>query len=164
MKNITAKDVKQDLKEMLNIKASQTSVKVTKAGYADTYIDVKIKDINIGLNEVKECLSHFESVARDCANGEILQGCNTFVMVAYDYETYEKVVDSKMDEVAEIMNNYNDDSYNGIIIKEKDNCKMFACKAANRISIHQGTERAGQFTFDEYALAEALIAFDRLTK
>lgn len=160
----TAKDIKQDLKEMLNIKAGQTSVKVTKAGYADTYIDVKIKDINISLNEVEECLAHFESIARDRANDEILQGCNTFVMVAYDCETYEQVIESKMNEVAEIMNNYNDDSFYSIIIKEENDCKMYACKAANRISIYKDKEPKGQFAFEEYALAEALIAFDRLTK
>ncbi|HEM4595993.1 TPA: hypothetical protein U1Z56_000179 [Streptococcus suis] len=160
----TAKEIKQDLKEMLNIKANQISVKVTKAGYADTYIDVKIKDINISLNDVEEYLAHFESITRDRANDEILQGCNTFVMVAYDYETYKQVVDSKMDEVAEIMNNYNDDSFYSVIIKEEDDCKMYACKAANRISIYEGKEQKGKFAFNEYALAEALIAFDRLIK
>lgn len=52
----------------------------------DSSINVKIKDLTVDVDKVKEVLAPYESVRRCDYTGEILQGGNTFLFVSYDWE------------------------------------------------------------------------------
>ena len=96
-----------DLKE-LGLKRKDYSLKVKEAGYGDTYIRCKIKNPHINIVNVESALMKYREVEYDYNGcGDILQGCNTYVDVSYEYgcfdevsKEYEELAAQKMKEIS----------------------------------------------------------------
>lgn len=82
-----AKAIRAALKATLKASARQVSVRVHSYSMGAT-IYVTVKDPTLRLPAVEAIAGRLESVARDHATGEILNGGNTYVMVDYDYDAY----------------------------------------------------------------------------
>lgn len=81
--------IKNQLKETgYNIKDFSVSVK--DCGYS-TSIKVTIKSPYINRKEIETLLSKHQSIDKDIANGEILEGGNTYIFVEYQYGIFETV-------------------------------------------------------------------------
>jgi len=81
--------VKEELKDKgYNVKDFKVSVK--NCGYS-TSINVKIKNPHVKRSDVEKVLNQFRIVDRDERNGEILEGGNTYLFVAYEYNIFEEV-------------------------------------------------------------------------
>ena len=77
------KAIREELKEKLGVNSRQVSVSKTPCGYSYE-INVKIKDASVEIDKVRGIAEKYQKVRRDCF-GEILEGCNRYVFVEYDY-------------------------------------------------------------------------------
>ena len=84
------------------IPARAVSVRVKDAGYS-TSVHVSIKDINVSLEKVKRIAEGYEEIRRDERSCEILEGCNTFVFVEYDYDMRRVEREKYMEEAQRII-------------------------------------------------------------
>ena len=159
-----ATDVKKFLKEN-GIETKKISVSIRESGYADTYISVYLKDINLPIEYISNLLkSKYDDYTRD-VDGEILQGCNTFMHVQFDYETefqaHKEIKETANKKIEEIKSN------NGktILYLSPDNSiELNACYFENqvrpvltgkniyRILLHE----------NEYNLESAFLLMNRL--
>lgn len=64
--------------------SNRVSVKTRRGGYSTEY-HITIKDNSISEMQVKDICAPFESVTYDEGTGEILGGCNDYILVARDY-------------------------------------------------------------------------------
>lgn len=83
-----SKEIKSYLKSK-GIDTKKVSIKHKWCGYSESF-DITIKDINININEVEKLVKQFESIDYDEVTGEILQGGNSYIFVAYDYDTIKE--------------------------------------------------------------------------
>ena len=129
------KEITQQLKE-LGLKRKDYSLRIREGGYADTYVNIEIKNPYINIADVDNALKRYNDIRRDIATCEVLQGCNTFVNVQYEYGLFEEVSKaydqeaieiieaSKNREVQEIYRNKNNSCYlinsNGLLIARMD--------------------------------------------
>lgn len=117
MTKLTSKDVKTFLKEQgYNVKGIGVSVK--HLGYSDTYIIVTLKTIETAkkMDEIDTLLNQqYENVRRCHITHEILQGCNTFVIVKLDYERIEKESEIYTKQATELYNSITNNNNNTMI-------------------------------------------------
>lgn len=73
--------IKKELKDA-GYKASDFSVSVKDCGYS-TSIKIKIKSPEVNRKEVTNLLNHWKEIEYDQANGEILEGGNTYLFIEY---------------------------------------------------------------------------------
>lgn len=81
------KQIRKELKEH-GITSRQVSVRGRNSTYSDA-IDVRIKDMTVDYDLVKEVAEKVKYVRKD-QFGEPLMGANTFVFVDYDHDTLRK--------------------------------------------------------------------------
>lgn len=85
------KKIRTELKKA-GYSAKDVSVKIRESGYADTYIKATIKNPNVSQRAIEEILNKYEDIDRDLGSYEILQGCNTFVIVQYEENVFDEVI------------------------------------------------------------------------
>ena len=96
------KEITQQLKE-LGLKRKDYSLRIRESGYADTYVNIEIKNPYINIADVDNALKKYNDIRRDIATCEVLQGCNTFVNVQYEYGLFEEVSKAYDQEAKEII-------------------------------------------------------------
>lgn len=106
MTKLTSKEVKTFLKEQgYNTKGIGVSVK--HLGYSDTYITVTLKTIETAkkMDEIDTILhQQYENVSHCNITHEILQGCNTFVIVNLDTDKIEQESESYIEQAKKMYN------------------------------------------------------------
>ena len=90
------------------IPARAVSVRVKDAGYS-TSVRVSIKDINVSLEKVKRIAEGYEEIRRDERSYEILEGCNTYVVVDYDSDMMRDEREKYMEEAQRIVDRYHNE-------------------------------------------------------
>lgn len=70
--------IKKELKTA-GYKASDFSVSVKDCGYS-TSIQIKIESPKVNRKKVADILNHWKEIKYDQASGEILEGCNTYLL------------------------------------------------------------------------------------
>ena len=85
--NIMADIKKKIVRELKNMGYSNRKIGVSSHYFiTGSYFNVTIKDANIDKHEIELALEKYESIDRDVATCEIMQGPeNVFVLVDYDY-------------------------------------------------------------------------------
>lgn len=100
------KAIRTELKEK-GINNRQVSV-TSKSSLYDDVINATIKDLKVNFNTVKEIVGKYESIRYDEYNGEILNGCNVYVNVSFDYEAVTTEREKYMSLAQEIIEKYKD--------------------------------------------------------
>jgi hypothetical protein len=89
MLNNKIKSIREELKEKLGVTSRQVSVSKASFGYSDA-VNVIIKDASVDIDKVRDIAEKYLEVRRDYF-GEILEGCNCYVFVYYDYRLLLKL-------------------------------------------------------------------------
>lgn len=76
------------------IKAAGISTKGVSVRVEPSSVDCRIKNLSVDKDAIKPIVQSYESIDRCEATGEILQGGNTFVNVAYDYAAINALANS----------------------------------------------------------------------
>ena len=85
--------IKAELKK-LGYNSRQVSVRSGFCGYSD-YTNITIKDLKADRKAIEKACKKFQSIDYDSANGEILEGANTYITVKYDYETLHNAIEEE---------------------------------------------------------------------
>lgn len=101
------KQITRELKE-IGMKRQDYSLKIREANYGDIYIKCEIKNPHINIVSVENILMKYREVEYDNNGcGDILQGCNTYVDVKYEYgcfdeasREYEELASQKLQELS----------------------------------------------------------------
>lgn len=80
----------------------QISVRSGDCGYSD-YSHIRIKDVSISRKTIKEICKKYEYISYDEYSGEILQGCNTFIDVDYDYSAVREAKERNIGEARKLV-------------------------------------------------------------
>lgn len=83
--------ITKELKEKGFKQRTDYTLSIKDYGYADTYIKVRVKNPEIDKREIENILIKYQDVDYDERAQEILQGCNTFVDVRYEYGIFDEV-------------------------------------------------------------------------
>lgn len=164
---ITGNTIKKELRTQ-GFDTKKISASVKHFGYGDTSITIRIKDLSISLIAIEQFIKQkYQEIRYDeYIQGEILQGCNTYVNCSYDYEVFETAVDNKMNEATELFRQLEkEDTYNGILIKETEDIKVYAFLKSQFISCHSKKNNSDCFynkhcLFNKRDLAHALVKID----
>lgn len=85
----TSLNIRRELKESgYNTRDFRISVK--DSGY-NTVIKIIIKNPHINRKDIKSLLIKYEQIDRDERSGEILDGCNTYLFISYEYGVFNEV-------------------------------------------------------------------------
>lgn len=87
-RNERCKIIREELKKN-GINTKMVSVTGKSCGYSDS-ITVKIKDLKINKKLVDEIAIKQKEVSYCQVSGEILEGCNTYVFIDFDYDALKK--------------------------------------------------------------------------
>ena len=90
-----AKEIRQELKEK-GITSKQVSVTSKSA------ICVKVKDLSVSIQQVKEIAKKHEDISYCQASGEVLEGCNTFVFIDICRDAIRAARERYMEKAAEV--------------------------------------------------------------
>ncbi len=91
-------------------------IRVKDAGY-ETAVHIYIINPCVRRSEVEKIVKKFQDITYDERSMEILDGCNTFVFVDYEYGLFDELVQPYMSTAEEI---YNSDKWNGKTIAKND--------------------------------------------
>lgn len=155
---ITSKQVKETLKGA-GIPTNKIGVKVRQSRYAETYIHITIKDLNINISDIEKVASEsFEHLDYCPASGEILQGCNTYTLVSYDGKLYHDTVLANVEEAQKILENIDANQLYGTAVYDADGVILNYFPKDKMASLRKNGEALGRFTIStSYELAEALV-------
>lgn len=93
--------IRNDLKK-LGYTSRQISVRSGDCGYSD-YSRITIKDVSISRKLIEEICEKYEYIRYDEYSGEILQGCNTFITVDYNYNAVKEAKNKNIDEARKLV-------------------------------------------------------------
>lgn len=157
-------DVKNFLKEN-GIETKKISVSIRESGYADTYISVYLKDINLPIEYISSLLkTKYDDYTRD-VDGEILQGCNTFVHIQFDFETeiqaHEEIKETAKQKIEEIKNNKGKTI---LYLSPDESIELNACYFENQIRPVLTGKNVYRILLheNEYNLESAFLLMNRL--
>lgn len=104
---MTNKELSQKIRTELKENGySAKMVKVSvKDSLYDTVIKITIKSPEVDKRKIEKLVNKYEEIDRDERTMEILQGCNVFVSVLYDYGVFDEVSKPYMQRAAELYNN-----------------------------------------------------------
>lgn len=74
-------------------------------------INITIKDINISIKDIETISLKYEKIDTCEKTGEILQGCNDYVFVKYDYDILKKNASMYYDYCNDIIENNKENKY-----------------------------------------------------
>lgn len=83
--------ITKELKEKGFKQRTDYTLSIKDYGYANTSIKVRVKNPKIDKREIEAILIKYQDVDYDERTQEILQGCNTFVEVRYEYGIFDEV-------------------------------------------------------------------------
>lgn len=114
--------IRKDLKNA-GIAKSAYGISVKYAGY-EQCVNINIKDLSVSKRKIKDIVEKYEKIRRDCF-GEILEGCNLFISVQYDFwilhEEGKKYVDKINEVIAECLA---DEKQEGHVLARKGNKEL----------------------------------------
>lgn len=147
-----AQILKKELKNQ-GISIKDISIRKVNCGYS-TAFEVVISDPNIDKDQVEKILSKYESYERDEFTGEILQGGNTYILVSYDYDAFDKVIADNLEEAKSLLvksksNNGCGLDVGGIALlfySKKDN-QTFLCKDGYLVRNIYNAEQLSKYIF-----------------
>jgi len=123
----TNKELKAAIyEELAKAGYNKKQIKVSaKASMYDDCVNITIEDLTIPKKKVEEIAKEFSSVRYDERTQEVLQGCNVYVRVQYDYDKWEenrKQYEQQAKEIIERFNNQEIEQYGrqSIYIIEND--------------------------------------------
>lgn len=114
--------IRKDLKAE-GITSRQVSVRGKKALY-DESIRMVIKDITVSKKKVEEIAEKFEHIRYDEYNGEILQGCNTYINIEFDWKMLEEAKKDFIELAEKIYNDSQSCEKNELHTPYNDNDKV----------------------------------------
>ena len=179
---MSAKEIAQEIRKQLKEKgynSRQVSVSAKAVMYDDS-ITVTIKDLTIPFKIVNDIAEKYESIRYDEYCGEILNGCNIYVHVQFDYDTVHQEREKYMQFAKDVMEKYKDTPigqletiarYNDLEIlyapkRNNGNCEVIeVCQMVTQKYIDNDEEYRSINTLkrrdahNEYAIAEALVYF-----
>lgn len=99
-------DVKNYLKEQ-GYETKKISIRVTYSGYGSISITITLKDLKLNRAELDNVVSKkYKNIRYDeHVQGEILEGCNTFVNCEYDYDLLEAAINKQLPKAKKIYSN-----------------------------------------------------------
>lgn len=161
---LNARQIKTFLKEA-GFETKGIRVRVEHMGYSDTYIKVKLFDLNLPLRKIQEILKEQYEDIRRYHDGEILQGCNSFVMVTYDWETQHQEIEAKMEEAQELLDSlsqYNCHEGQGEIFKEDEEKVIYIYPVDKRMTVRRNGEIRSIWydVSDSYKMAKFLVTLE----
>ncbi|MDR2276360.1 MAG: hypothetical protein LBE23_00780 [Vagococcus sp.] len=159
--------IKKELRE-LGHNTKKISVRVSHHGYGNTTIDVEIKDLSVDLRAVDKYLNQkYREIRYDeHVQGEILEGCNTFVRCNYEYDMFRNAVKANLPKAKKLIAEFEaEDTYSGIEFFENDHFKAYAFYKDKLISVHSKDEEDNNIYrrhvfYNEHDLARALLILD----
>lgn len=158
-------DVKNHLKEQ-GYETKKISVRVTYSGYGSISIKITLKDLKLNRAELDNVVSKkYKNIRYDeHVQGEILEGCNTFVNCEYDYDLLEAAINKQLPKAKKIYSNLQMNASNlGTIIFENETIKATAFYKDEIVYISsksgERNKRIGHYLTSEYDLA---CIFERL--
>ena len=174
---LTNKELGIEIRKLLKANGYNTkdiSVRVRGSRY-DTSVSITVKDLAINMNDVEKLVSDkFERIRYCEASGEILNGCNTYVNVRYDYETLQQAVAAKLDEAEAVWDMVHEtcERNSGMRIATNKATGTSAAlmlgnnDALNMVVVFKDGESCSSFergkwnAHNAYALAEAFVIFN----
>ena len=179
---MSAKEMAQEIRNQLKEKgynSRQVSVKAKAVMYDDS-ITVTIKDLTIPFKVVNDIAEKYESIRYDEYCGEVLNGCNTYVRVCFDYDAIRQEREKYMQFARDTMEKYKDTPVGQLeTIAEHDDLEIFyipkrnngnneaieVCQRVTQKYFNSDEEYESIDTlerrdaYNEYAIAEALVYF-----
>lgn len=162
----TIDKIRQELKEN-GYNSRRVSVK-SRNGRYDTSIEIIIKDITIPASAIHTITDKHESISYCEASGEILQGCNTFILISYDYDARQEAIRAKQAEADEIIAEFTANPGTGKKVYESNGNSLYyfapdpdrGFKAT--VSLHNGKDFEGgnRAIYRNCDLAKALADTD----
>lgn len=161
---LNARQVKAFLKES-GFETKRVRVRVEHMGYGDTYIKVKLFDLNIPLRKIQEILKDQYEDIRRYHDGEILQGCNSFVIVTYDWESQHEAIEAKMEEARELLDSlpqYDCHEGQGELFKEDEEKTIYIFPVDKTMTVRRTGENHPLWydVSDSYKMAEFLVILE----
>lgn len=163
-----AKIIRDELKAK-GITPKQVSVRSRPCGYSDS-IDIHIKDLTVDMKLVEKIADKQAYQRYDC-RGEILEGCNTYVFVGFDYtvvsehskkllDISEQILDTAKAKcsITEGIDIYNDGTTQLVLFPHSDQIMPHVSIMKNYRSVGYGLE-ARRDAHNKYSLAEAIVLF-----
>lgn len=167
--NITVNTIKKYLKEN-GYDTKNIRVRVKYVGYGSTSISITILDLTLNAEEIERVVrKEFGSIRYDeHVQGEILEGCNTYVNCAYDYDVLERAIQEKYKTAEKIYNELKkQNTYNGIEIYENRKITAFAFfKDRSIVLMNKNKESSMRYRNhvlnNKYDLASALVTLENI--
>lgn len=161
---LNARKVKAFLKES-GFETKRIRVRVKHMGYSDTYIKVKLFDLNLPLRKIQEILKDQYEDIRRYHDGEILQGCNSFVIVTYDWEVQHEAIEAKMEEAQELLDSlaqYDCHGGQGELFKEDDEKEIYIFPVDKTMTVRLNGEIRPIWydVSDSYKMAKFLVTLE----
>lgn len=98
-------------------------------------------------------------------DGEILQGCNSFVIVTYDWETQHQAIEAKMEEAQELLDSlaqYDCHGGQGELFKEDDEKEIYIFPVDKTMTVKRNGEIRPIWydVSDSYKMAKFLVTLE----
>lgn len=165
----TAKEIKRDLKEK-GFNTKNIRVRVEYIGYGSESITITLKDVSLNRLEIENAVSRsFGNIRYDeHVQGEILEGCNTYVTCKYDYDTLQLAIDEKMEQAQEIYSKLEElNTYSGQDFFENDDIRAIAFFKDKSIALmnkdkENTTRYQSHVLYSPHDLANALVFLENI--
>lgn len=166
---ITANNIKRSLREQ-GINTKNVRIRVEMVGYGSTSIRVKLHDLTLETEMIRyEIQKQWGSIRYDeKVQGEILEGCNTYVFCEYEEEVLEQAIEEKYEQAEAIYRHLEQlDTYNGEQIFETESVRAVAFFKDQSISLmtkdRSSSTRYRRHSMNSvYDLAHALVLLERI--
>ena len=152
-----AKMIRSELKKQ---GLKNVSVRSSNCGYSDS-INITIKDLTVNKKQVEEIANQFESIRRCEYSGEILQGCNTYIIVEYDYMVLSNARDEFLPQALKIINEFKDQKSYLHEIAKNDESRLLYDPSVNLVHISYNDNRYSRrhVAYNEYDIARSLCLY-----
>lgn len=134
---ITAVNIKKSLREQ-GIDTKKVRIRVEMVGYGSTSIKVTLHDLTLETGKVRhEIQKRWGSIRYDeKVQGEILEGCNTYVFCDYDDDVIEQAIQARYAQAEAIYQQLEQlDTYDGEQIFETETMRAVAFFKDKSISL-----------------------------
>lgn len=113
-----SKAIQERLKKA-GIEKKSYSISAKNSG-SSTSVAIKVKNLAVRIGKVESIAKGYESYEVDQANGEILQGGNTFIFVSYDRDVLDNESQKFMQKASEIFGH----GFAEVMAREQDGTRL----------------------------------------